>query len=437
MDSRAITTSSKDPDVSNSHSNFESEAVVVKEDMLPDVSISKTIRQQPITETNGTIPGGAGSVGLPSDSQRLSPDIDSPSGVNELDDEEPAKTSENSAPHTSQAAIAVYDDKRSTPQLLSEAYNLGSSAKPLPRNKAYPEVDAAALPQGVFQEYCAVLGSSRAVGDERSPTVQDRSSNDSYKASSSEKYLTKKIGGRVAIPDLIDLTVSQGEETQRKATASADSLPKERRPAKALHPFFARQATKEHKDKDTNISQLITPITSSHMQVPWPNAENQHNPGPQTSFPSGSSVFGIYRKTPSPVRSPSTSGLRWLNVEDPQPFSSDTHGIGVESRAPTPSSSKQWYHLCPVAIGNTPESHVVLTSLTATERLVLSKMERCGLKNGNPGFGTTLQGHVAVGSSWREAQGDCGGREYTRNKAPYDSPRCGQEATSQTASNRF
>jgi ATPase family associated with various cellular activities (AAA) len=330
----------------------------------PDVSISRTIRQQPIPETNGTLPGCAENTELSSDSQGLSPDVDSPSGLNGLDDGNLAKTSENSAPHSSQAVIAVYDDKISTPQLLSEAHNLGSSVKPPPRNKAYAEVDGAALSQGVFQEYCTVLGSSRVVGDERSPTVQDRSSNHSYETSSSEKYITKKIDGRVVIPDVIDLTVSQGQETQRRPTTSAEqhciigvdkderitkdlasgsqdapidlsSSPQERRPAKVLHPFFAQQVTKEHKGKSTNISRLITPI-SSHMQVPWPNAEDQHNLGPQTSFPSGSSVFGIYHRTPARVRSPSTSGLRWLNVEDPQPLASDTHGIGVESPAPTP-----------------------------------------------------------------------------------------------------
>ena len=333
----------------------------------PDVSISKNIRQLSIPNVNSTILAGAAvNIGVPSEPQRLPPCIDPPLRGKQ-GDKEPAKTSEDPAPHPSQVVIAVDADKAPTPK-FSEAQNLGSSVRPLPQKipNAYAEVAGASISPETFEESHMVPGSSRLVVDDRSSTIPDESSSDSYKTSSSTKHPRKKNVCKEDIPDVIDLTVSWEDGNATKPNTSPEqrrvivvdeddksvtkgvpsgsqgapidliSSPKESRPAKVLHPFFARQVVEKQRNNATRVPYPIASILKT-MQVPWPVAENQHNMGPQTSFSSGSPAFGKYYKAPSPVTSPSPSYLHWLNTEAVPPLSfSGTHAGGVESHVPTP-----------------------------------------------------------------------------------------------------
>jgi len=75
--------------------------------------------------------------------------------------------------------------------------------------------------------------------------------------------------------------------SQEKPIDVADSPPREQRPARTFHPFFARYSPlkKNNRDHITQVSRNVKPSLKP-IDPPWPNAFSQHVKGPQTSFQS-------------------------------------------------------------------------------------------------------------------------------------------------------
>ncbi|KAF8591408.1 P-loop containing nucleoside triphosphate hydrolase protein [Ramaria rubella] len=223
----------------------------------------------------------------------------------------------------------------------------------LTQRESRPSIQVRPKVYAIFENPRACSASSQALTESTHEDGQAQSSSKScpYKMGS-----RKEGSGKAGSSNVIDLTDTSGDHTARSASVIIidDDQPSandmlcgsrnapidlrtspiaEQRSLKVVHPFFVQNATKS---KGPSIPHL-TNTASKLMEAPWPNAENQHCIGPQTSFQTPDSpLLGKHIKTPAFIGGSTTFYLRFYNnTSIKQPPFWGTSTTGVELYAPT------------------------------------------------------------------------------------------------------